>query len=75
MFVVKRRRSSRRLRLTISSSPGSKIGISPRLSRSIFEASVSTQTTSLPDSAKQVPVTSPTYPVPTTAIFINFSFH
>src|SRR5512138_1695081 len=36
----------------------------------ILAASTSRQTTSFPDSAKQVPVTSPTYPVPTTAIFM-----
>ena len=36
---------------------------------------ISTQVTILPVSDKQVPVTSPTYPVPTTAIFIsNYSF-
>jgi hypothetical protein len=32
------------------------------------------QDTWLPVSAKQVPVTKPTYPVPTTAIFINLKF-
>jgi hypothetical protein len=31
--------------------------------------SISTQITSFPVSAKQVPVTNPTYPVPITAIF------
>jgi hypothetical protein len=33
---------------------------------------MSTQVTLLPVSAKQVPVTNPTYPVPTTAIFIKY---
>ena len=36
-----------------------------------FDSSLSTQTTVLPFSAKQAPTTSPTYPVPTTAIFIS----
>ena len=45
--------------------------ISPLDNRATFEASISTQVTLLPVSAKHVPVTSPTYPVPTTAIFIN----
>ena len=38
---------------------------------STFLMSMSTQQTSLPVSAKQVPVTRPTYPVPITAIFIK----
>jgi hypothetical protein len=49
----------------------------PRLAISILRdgastlaASLSTQTTSFPFSARQAPATSPTYPVPTTAIFI-----
>src|SRR6478609_9574879 len=43
-----------------------------RLSLSVwtFFALLSTQTTSFPLSARQVPVTSPTYPVPTTATFM-----
>src|ERR1700761_9812713 len=44
--------------------------ICPLASFCTFPASMSTQITSLPVSAKQVPVTKPTYPVPTTAIFI-----
>jgi hypothetical protein len=40
--------------------PGSKIGISPAFNRSIFPWSMSTQTTLLPTSARQAPVTSPT---------------
>src|SRR5687768_4944343 len=47
------------------------MGSVPRLSRSTFARSLSTQTTSLPRSAKTAPVTSPTYPVPTTQMFIG----
>src|SRR4029078_6670184 len=47
------------------------MGILPRLSVRILVSSLSTQTTSLPDSAKHAPATSPTYPVPTTAIRIS----
>src|SRR5512140_2829628 len=36
---------------------------------SIFEASLSTHVTCVPNSEKHAPVTSPTYPVPTTAMF------
>jgi hypothetical protein len=36
----------------------------------ILSTLMSMQVTELPVSAKQVPVTRPTYPVPTTAIFI-----
>src|SRR6266540_598820 len=45
------------------------MGIFPRWSIRIFASLLSTHTTSLPLSAKQAPATSPTYPVPTTAIF------
>src|SRR5688572_16470514 len=45
------------------------MGIFPRWSIRIFASALSTQMTSLPLSAKQAPATSPTYPVPTTAIF------
>ncbi|MPM76636.1 hypothetical protein SDC9_123635 [bioreactor metagenome] len=45
---------------TRSSSPGSYMGIIPRLSSSILFLSMSTQQTSFPFSAKQVPVTRPT---------------
>ena len=37
-----------------------------------LSASISIQETIFPVSARQVPVTSPTYPVPITAIFIFF---
>src|SRR4051794_1530847 len=40
----------------------------PLRSRAIFSSSTSMQTTEWPESAKQTPATSPTYPVPTTAI-------
>ena len=68
--VVKLRRPLCALRRTISSSPGSKIGISPAPSARIFSSSLSTHVTLMPNSAKQAPVTSPTYPVPMTAMFI-----
>src|SRR3972149_6856627 len=45
------------------------MGMIPRFSESIFALSLSTQVTSLPRSAKTAPVTSPTYPVPTTQMF------
>src|SRR6266508_1941061 len=45
------------------------MGIRPVRKDSILARSLSTQTTSLPRSAKTAPVTSPTYPVPTTQIF------
>jgi hypothetical protein len=60
MSVEKRRRPAASLRFTIGSRPGSKIGISPRFSRSIFFASRSRQKTLLPASARQAPVTRPT---------------
>src|SRR5438309_2960212 len=47
------------------------MGASPRLNWAIFAASTSTQATSTPNSAKQAPVTSPTYPEPTTAMCIQ----
>src|SRR5438552_2959812 len=43
----------------------------PALSSSIFPASQSTHTTWWPTSAKHVPVTNPTYPVPMMLMFIN----
>jgi hypothetical protein len=55
-------------RATISGKPGSKKGNSRDFMRSIFAASLSTQVTVLPKSAKQAPVTNPTYPVPTTVM-------
>src|ERR1700682_2172143 len=48
------------------------MGIFPSLSVAIFDSSLSTQMTSFPFSARQAPTTSPTYPVPTTAIFIVY---
>src|SRR3989442_8910966 len=42
----------------------------PFFSLSIFAASLSTQTTSFPLSAKQALTTSPTYPAPITPMFI-----
>src|SRR5947209_91022 len=47
------------------------MGTSPSWRRRILSASMSIQTTSLPRSAKQAPVTRPTYPVPMTAIFMT----
>src|SRR4051812_5830689 len=47
--------------------------MSPRSSISIFAATLSMQVTALPLSARQVPVTRPTYPLPTTAIFMEAS--
>src|SRR2546421_10910839 len=44
------------------------MGISPARRRSILSASMSTQNTSLPSSAKPAAVTRPTYPVPMTAM-------
>ncbi len=48
------------LRCTSPSRPGSKIGISPRFRASTLSWSMSMQTTSLPTSARQAPVTRPT---------------
>ena len=58
--VVNRRRSASALVLISASRPGSWMGISPRLRPSIFLASTSTQSTSLPASARHAPVTRPT---------------
>src|SRR6185503_8586992 len=68
--VENMRRPACSLRLTIGSSPGSKIGISPALRRAIFFSSRSRQNTVLPASARQAPVTRPTYPVPMTVTFM-----
>ena len=57
----RRRRRSCRAR-------ASTIGISPASSRATLPSSMSAHTTSNPRWAKQAPVVSPTYPVPTTAI-------
>src|SRR5580700_191611 len=62
--VVKLNRPAAALAETSCSRPGSKIGISPRCKRAIFSASLSTQVTDTPNSEKQAPETSPTYPVP-----------
>ena len=45
----------------------------PALSCEIFASSVSTQATSCPNSAKQVPETKPTYPEPIMATRITLS--
>src|SRR5208283_3895332 len=45
------------------------MGIPPARNTSTFFRSLSTQITSWPTSAKQAPVTKPTYPVPTMLIF------
>ena len=52
------------------SNPGSYIGIIPFLKSLILSKSLSIQITSWPKSERQTPVTNPTYPVPTTTIFI-----
>jgi hypothetical protein len=58
--VVNESRPFLRLRATRSSRPGSWMGTSPAFRRAILAASTSTQTTSLPASARQAPVTRPT---------------
>jgi hypothetical protein len=58
--VVKRSRPAATLRAIIAASPGSWIGTPPASSTPIFCASTSRQRTSLPTSARQVPVTRPT---------------
>src|SRR3954447_5430276 len=45
--------------------------MSPRNSRSILPASLSTQVTETPNSEKQAPDTNPTYPVPIIAMRID----
>src|SRR5215470_15859385 len=47
------------------------MGMCPALRASTLARLLSTQTTSLPRSAKTAPVTSPTYPVPTTQMFMG----
>ena len=47
------------------------MGISPRWRAAIFAASLSTQTTFIPKSARQAPVTRPTYPVPIMQMFMK----
>src|SRR6267378_1922955 len=51
------------------------MGRRPARSASILSATLSTHTTSLPRSAKTAPVTSPTYPAPTTQMFIGGSYY
>ena len=58
--VVNMRRPAAWFFLTMSSRPGSKIGICPAFSRSTLAASTSTQSTSWPTSASTEPWTSPT---------------
>src|SRR5438309_4797117 len=57
-----------------SSSPGSKIGTLPARKISIFRESLSTQVTLWPTSAKQAPVTRPTYPEPMIETSIRLLF-
>src|SRR4051812_359997 len=47
------------------------MGVFPARSAASFASSTSTQVTECPVSAKQVPATRPTYPVPTTAMRIG----
>ena len=53
------------------SRPGSQIGHCPSRSRRTRSASMSAHTTRCPPSARQAPVTSPTYPEPNTAMRIR----
>src|ERR1700684_2193084 len=69
--VVKLSRPAAELLATHWSRPGSKIGSSPRVRRSILPASLSTQVSDTPNSEKQAPETRPTYPVPIIAIRIS----
>src|SRR5205085_6443513 len=69
--VVKLSRPAAALLATSWSRPGSKIGTSPRIRRSILSASLSTQVTDTPNSEKHAPETRPTYPVPIIAIRIG----
>src|SRR3954466_5309308 len=69
--VEKRSRPACSFLCTMASRPGSKIGILPCFSRPILRSSRSRQNTELPASARQAPVTSPTYPVPTTVTFMG----
>src|SRR5712691_8613545 len=70
-FVVKESRPAAALLATSLSRPGSKIGTSPCVRRSILPASLSTQVTETPNSEKHAPETRPTYPVPIIAIRIG----
>ncbi len=59
LSVVKRRRPAATLRAIIAARPGSWIGTPPPFRISILRASTSRHSTSLPTSARQVPVTRP----------------
>jgi hypothetical protein len=67
--VVKRNRPAATLRSIIGCRPGSWIGTPPATNMSILRESTSKHSTSWPTSARQVPVTRPTYPVPIIVIF------
>jgi hypothetical protein len=71
--VVNTRRPASRFSDTNSSRPGSKNGVMPRFSWSIFSWSTSVPTTSCPICANDAAATSPTWPVPMTPILINRS--
>src|SRR5262245_17108908 len=58
-------------RATSSSSPGSKMGISPVFSLSMRSLSLSIQVTFQPKSAKHAADTRPTYPAPIMQIFMT----
>ena len=66
--VVKDSRPALALTATTSSRPGSKIGMPPAFRVSTLPASLSMQITSWPNSDRQAPETSPTYPVPIMAM-------
>src|SRR5216683_2566142 len=70
--VVKSSRFSRVFPTTRRSRSGSNMGISPFRSRAILSASLSTQVTWCPKSAKQAPDTSPTYPEPIIATRMRY---
>src|SRR5512133_856908 len=65
--VVKRRAPEARCFASRSSSPGSKMGDSPRVRVATLAASTSTPRMWCPASAKQAAATSPTYPEPMTS--------
>ena len=60
--------------LTSSFKPGSKNGILFLFNKEIFFLSLSTHQTLFPKSAKQAPLTRPTYPTPIMQIFIILIF-
>src|SRR5215468_2290687 len=69
--LVTLRRPSASARRSSSGSPGSWNGGSPRAIVSTRARSLSTQVTVWPSDARQVPVTRPTYPVPTIATLMS----